>query len=1256
MKKTFSSFLVAALTVFNFLTISCDVGMGEAVDLEAPVLTVESPSNNAFVPRNFTIKGTAEDNIGCEKIKFDYKYKINGVEYAGSKSCGVSGNNFECNFTFDKDVEVSFEIAALDKNKNGSEYSSASRTYIIDSNDPKVGKVAIRRGSYTARLLPLADFKTEYTGKTALRDNPENKDYFQNQNFVLYCTLKDSYGIGGAKIRLYEGDNLIIEKTMPESTENKFSPEFEFTESELIAARPSLATGVHYLRPELIARDTAGNIVTEKKDYLAFESAYDVPHVKYNTMIGDIDDGGKITVGVGGSVPVTVFDDDGIASIQYKFVADSAFTSAGSVTGFSSVSVESGLRDKSFDLTAPNVDGPYKLVLKVTDTNSPATVYLRAVDTKVTNGDAATIIIEDPHENSVPSLNVNDFTISGYTIDNQSVSKIAVAWLPAGNSDIAKAEAFFDTYDFSADATPPGTSAQNIKVRKLTASSPVTYESTKKKNTFSVTYDFFNDFKDSAGNVINDAKVFMFACKDTTDNVTIKTFRLNKFTSKPSFSVSYKQDGDTTWTTSTDPLVMCKLKKTDFKITPVTENNMPIENCTVQLPASESTGYDQTQAFVKGTYEYVSFRLSDGSSGAPQSGKQFNLILYAKDKLGGETKNNLTIAFEEVGELESIEADYTTESILTASDTLRLQANFTQRVTVDTKGGTKVPYIQLSGTNFKYKDGTEVAAADRRAYLKSGNESNTLYFEYTIPEDVELEAKDLTIPEDNSITLNGAEVEGIFTGTGVGSEFNLLKLDLDSIAPYIVTYTPSKGGVVESTVDSTTKERSVEIKLTFNEPVEIESGSLVLQRTKDWYIPPVISEDVFLKLFNSPSATSADKINLCGSSTNVFKYGKDENGIDTLIAEGPYMQYTNGLDFSETNAKPDISTKYVLAYQYDIGAKSGKVADIRSTLEKLEYHKAEFDINDMTRSDDGKTLTLKVKDSHFIGNLVNGVEYYLTFDAACVHDAAYNYNTEAIAANEYKFKIDAVATPVIRINRTATNKKESEPSGKVNAKIDCETPDAIIKYQKTFVTTSGKTVTTNTNNSTVHTNAGNVTSATVKGLTASVLVTDKNTGSTVVTDIAGDGTYSTAEKYFIKATASIGSKSADGYEGAFKTVLHYDFVGRNNWSDARCSYNEAGNMGIYGAQTPEGASFTAGWPLTQNSSERKDYQIAYEKKVNPNNNAAYSYYWCSWQLLTDFTLQVHCRGSWQDPADAECTYGQYIYGRNKHSYDWNPEN
>ena len=1280
MKKSVISF-IHSLTVLSVIFFSsCEIGMGVAVDLEAPELTIEKPAkNNAFVPRTFSIEGTATDNVGCEKVTFEYKYTSNGVEYSDTKECPVQDGRFSCSFTFDKDVEVSFEITAHDKNNNGSEKSSASRTFIIDSNDPKIGKVAVRRGNYIARLLPLADFTTEYTGKTALRGYPENKDYFQNQSFVLYCNLKDSYGIGGAKIELYEDSDLIIEKSMPADTENKFSPEFEFTESELIAAKPSLASGVHYLKPVLVARDTAGNIVSETKDYLAFESAYDIPHVKYNTMTGDEDNGGKITVGVQGSIPITVFDDDGIKTIGYKLVTAGSSSSQAPEDGFTDITVEDGLRDKSFDVTAPDIDGAYKLIVKVTDTTSRATAYLKAVDVKVTNGDAATIIIEDPHENSVPSLNNGKFTISGYTIDNQAVDKIAAAWLPAGNADIQKAEEFFDTYDFETDTRLSGTTSEKIWVKKISKTNSTSYDSNKTKDTFAVTYDFFEDFTDSSGKVINDAKVFMFVCKDKTDNITIKTFRLNKFTSKPSFKVEYKSEGDTGYTVSTDPLVMCKLKKTVFKISPVAENNMPIEACTVT--ASESTGYTVKKTFVKNTNEYVEFELSgNGSGGAPLSGQQFHLSLYAIDKLGNDTKNNLTIAFEEVGQLESIEADYTSGSILTAGETLKLQANFSQRVTVDTKSGSKIPYIQLSADSFKYKDDSDVDALDRRAVLSSGNESNTLYFEYTVPEGVE--AKNLKIPVNNSITLNGAEVEGFFTKNGAGTAFNEKELSLDSIAPYIVSSTPEKDGVVNSTV--TNNVRSVEIVLTFNEPVEIESGSLVLQRTDDWYIPPVISEDVFLKLFNSDKAIKNPDLRtaLCGSTTNVrTDTSTDSLGNATMLPDGPYMQYTQGLDLSGTYAEPDTTTKYVLKYGLNIAdtAADSTVSKIRAALEEMGYDKAEFDVQSLIQSSDKKQLTLKVTDADFIDCLKNGVEYSLTLTAESVRDAAYNYlaKTKTVdgkdyaiapasgsAGPEYKFYIGPVATPVIRVNRKATNSATDKPTGLTDIMIDCETPGATISWGSiSRRVEKGSTANGRSFNNddaadvTVSDIVDNPDTDAAEGIVTNNLISGTSTGSVTISNKIGNGNggcaydstmdsgdnhMNYALKIYLKATAEKdGLGSASGYEGAFKTMLNYTNPGKGN--------NKTGNITqfrVFGAQIPEGGSYTSGWPLTQNvNNDRKCYQVAWKKGDE-------SYYWESWQILTGFCMQTepYGRGGFQEPANAYCSFGQYIFSNN--SWNW----
>ena len=77
-----------------------------------------------------------------------------------------------------------------------------------------------------------------------------------------------------------------------------------------------------------------------------------------------------------------------------------------------------------------------------------------------------------------------------------------------------------------------------------------------------------------------------------------------------------------------------------------------------------------------------------------------------------------------------------------------------------------------------------------------------------------------------------------------------------------------------------------------------------------------------------------------------------------------------------------------------------------------------------------------------------------------------------------------------------------------------------------------------------------------------------------------------------------------------------------------------------GAQIPEANSYTPGWPLTQNVIDKgpDKYQVAYK-----NGN---DYYWVSWQILSDFTLQTHA-SSYQNPANPKTTYCMSLYTNNQ---------
>lgn len=1249
------SFLAACLFLF-----SCSSGLGESIDLEAPVLKITSPEHGVFVPKKFTLEGTATDNKKVNSVEIEWKYKIDGETKSGKEKAILSGEKWHCDFEFNGDYEVEFEAYAYDSLKNGSDTSHQRIMLLIDSQDPEADKMSIVRGDYVARLHPLEDF-TKSGGLTELKNEPKNKDNFQNEKITLITTLDDNYGIGKLSLDIYEvnpetkAETLVIEGISADSQDNKYSPRFTITENML---PQKILTGVHYLRPYLSATDEAGNKATKKEENVfAWESEYNCPHVSFSSTQSN----GRLVIQKDSPIIVTVFDDDKIKSCRYSsLVKEAEFTNKDSALS-SDHSFEKGSRDLSFEIDTKEFDiGSYYIVLKIEDdTGRGDGIYYEQIQVDVTNASAPVIIVDEPEQNSAPTLDeIGKFTIKGRVIDNEdNLDKIAIAWLPNGNSDISKAEKLFAAYDFSADKDG------EIKICKLTAT-PTEKVSGKPTYAFSKTFNFFDDFKVN-GNTHNENKVFMIAAKDPTGNLVTSTFRLSKISSAPKFKISYtnsdNQGADPAENFMFTPLAN---RETTFTIKPYSESNLKIKEFSVKgsdngKGVNESKNSDDAITIVFNTNE-------------ASLGKVYKYTLFAKDQIGGTSNENLTIQFDQFGVLQSITCEQETNTIFLKGDTIRLQANFDYKVYLN---DTDKPYIQLSGDGFKYKDGSDVPAESRRAKYKSGNNSNTLYFEYTVPEGIE--CTNLTI---GNIEKNGAIFEGVIST--FKNEVANKHYKLDSIAPYIKGMSPSTDNVV------TKKDGSVTIKFQFNEPVTVESGTVIIQRTDGWYIPPVISEEVFLKIYNE-KASNADKITLCGTANLTSNNKYYEN---TLMPKGPYMQYTNGIIAKGGNMVPDLTTKYVLAYEHNIGDTTIKVTEVRNVLEKAGYHKAEIDSSRMKSVDN--YLTLEIKDSDFIGGLVNGVEYKIIFNDFKVYDEAFNYHTPPrnselkLGDSTYKFWVGPVATPVIRVNRTATNGINDNPfdmsdlkynpgdlgdgsytqrfthAARTTFKIDCETPGATVKYgekpykSKSVKETEGITIEDLTHNNDKSITIDDISSNDFNGITTNSDTTPTNGTSTAIP--IGTNNNEISEKIYIKAVAQKTGmdKSATGKEGAFKTVLHYYLdTNENDWRYYHFNQNNPTKqtqiketdtiktpLRIHGAQIPEGSSYTAGWPLTQNGNSRSDYQIAY------TNGTDKHFYWVSWQVLDKFTLQTYSV-NFQSPANPNATYGMYHYCKNKDYYN-----
>lgn len=1291
---------VCAFLAVSFFLFSCTTGLGESIDLEAPVLEITSPRHGAYVPKTFTLEGTATDNKRVNRVEIEYKYKKNGETISDKKTATLSGEKWECDFSFDGEYEVEFEAYAYDALKNGSDNSHQRIMLLIDSQNPTTDTISIVRGDYVARLYPLERF-TESGGITELKNDPKNKDNFQNEKITLVTTLDDNYSIGEVSLDLYEvnpetKEETIIKEGIPaDSQDNKYYPNFTITE-EVLPQK-----GLHYISPRLNVSDEAGNKVINKEgNVFAWESEYNRPHVSSVSMQSD----GHIEIERYSPIIITVFDDDKLKSCNYtgSLIKEGEFSDKYSVD-FSNYKFEDGSRDLSFEIDTKELElGTYYIVMKIEDSSVKNNniredgIYFEAIPVKITNAAAPVIVVDAPEQNTAPALINGEFTIEGRVIDNEDgLDKIAIAWLPKGNDDIPNAETLFKDYDFRADKDSSG-----IKIYKLDAI-PTDKVSGKSTYAFSKTYNFFEDFIKADGSPHNENKVFMIAAKDPTGNLVTSTFRLSKISSAPKFRVGYNNGIDDKEPADNLTFTPLANRETTFTIRPYSDSNLKITKFSV---VGSDNGKTVNESNESGDDITITFGTDEANLN-----KVYKYILSATDQIGGNNPGEtLTIQFDQFGVLQSITCEKSNGTIFTSKEDenkIRLQANFDYKVYVN---GT--PYIQLSGTGFRDKNGNNVPPENRRAKYTGGSNSNTLYFEYYVPAGIEctnLAIGNITVPKDGVAVLEG-NIKNPDKDFKDINEVDGKKYAIDSIAPYIKGMTPGMGGVV------TKKNGATTITFQFNEPVTVESGTVIIQRTDGWYIPPVIDEEVFQKIYNEKLSDPKDKETLCGTDD---LSSNDRFYKNTLIPKGPYMQYTNGIVEKNGNMVPDLTTKYVLAYQYNIGdttnTPEGKtVAELRKVLEKAGYHRAEIDASSRMKQN-GNNMTLEIDDDDFTGDLVNGVEYKILFKNFTVRDEAYNSYSPADDSelklngsnDSYKFWVGPVATPIIRVNRTATNGINDNPfdegavpdhpvdiaelktgaaqftrAARTTFKIDCETPGATVQYgirkeNSTPVSTDTiKKLNIDGNKEGVeYTNT--IPDLSFNGFNGIQINSDPiiTYGTSRAFGI-GTNSNEISEKIYIKAQATKAPMdSAIGQEGAFKTVIHYylnyqddnningsvggDWRKNNNGGDTRHGLNKIIKEGddiktpllISGSQVPEGTSYTAGWPLIQSGEPRSNYQIAYTGEENTDDYK--HFYWVSWQILDKFNLQTYSV-NFQDPANPNVTYGMYHYCKNKRYYGW----
>lgn len=1198
MKKKSTFFALLSILSALFLC-TCTTGLGTELDLEPPVLTVTHINgnefvNNQYVPLTFVISGIATDNIGVTDITITYREA--GIEK--SKKANINGDKWNCEITVSENKEIQFDIVATDNFKNTSAKSKKSITLIVDASSPVVKSITITENKQT-NLLQKTDLDTKKI------DNSSDKDYFHNENFIINAVIQDNFEVTSSTLKLIDEYSNII-YTVDNSSDNEYSPTFIVNTSD---ATKFTREGKHYYRPIINAKDKAGNIHENKFEgqYLCWYYESDTPRIN---IIGASDS--NLEIQKGSVIPVSVFDDDAIDTIEYTLITQTAWNSLsgasnqakinnisnGSFTKKTYSSSGTTDRDATFQYECETA-GDYYFVVRVKDKKAgrEGKYSYSATKVKVTSQDKPMLIISSPTDNDLPVLTSNNFTLTAYTLDDKAISTLTL------------------TYTV-------GTGA-NVKNYSISVpSSSTTTEGSSKKSSFTKTLNIINDFKDKNNNVTNELKRLTLSATDLDGNTVTKTINIPSYTQIPEIQIQFSKTGASgsystvTSAYQTEPSILY------VKAIATGRSGLAIDDSKTKVTLSKDNGTPTTLSKTGSNGNY-SFTIAN-----PNAEGMAELILTSEDILGNVSEKIISISYSPIPALQSVSCESPNNKTFIQGEKIKVMASFSTPVRVNTNNGNSRPYLKLlnaTGSEFK------------NAYYVSGSNTQDLVFEYTVEEG--LEVSGIRTPTINAIVIPSGgsiksvdNVNAVFTNS-ILSLHQSKTLNIDSKKPTITAYSPER----ESKANITNND--VEIVLTFSEPIRKDKGYITVQRTKDWAVPIVFTKQDFLAVYNKMN--SANRIKMIGSDV-LNNYAKDPI---TSLSKGPYRGMQHGLlDNAQLpeGVKPDTSTKYVLEYSLNPHSTTGDVLGTRQALESVDYHKVKIDVTSSMVTINNNKVTIRTN-SNYLGNafFVEGREFEVTIDDTCFMDNAGNSfngiteetrNATYNANNAYKFWNGKVATPVIRVNRLSNvsggnwakenspqvpspitgwhnyavnnDVRNIKPSGMIDVRIDCETPGATLAYNITHWgipnniieviisrNSEGDTVTTqnvaNGNGSTIgNVNAPTNPSQNLGAFTAINPSTNNPTNSTVSFTVGESSIYKPF-RYYINSTATKTgfTQSATGREGAYKTVVMLKNPGSSGGTRKIVM--------IQGCSIEGGESHLQDFPIKDNVSDPRLTRIAY---------------------------------------------------------------
>ena len=717
MKKK-CEFLITLL--FTMFMTSCQVGLGEIVDLEAPTIRIQklnskgqnliSNNGSAFnCAKKVTILGVAEDNVRVDSVYAEIKWgEENSFNYYADAKITDSGS-FVLDLNFNREGPVTVKVTAKDSVGNIGSKSSRVVSLYVDETAP------VGVSWYIDRKVPGIQIQYNLNSQEILKeldDNlSENKDAFQNESFSINSSFQDAMGIKNemTSIVLKEGSNELVK--VKSTASSSYAPMFNI---ESVTAAKLPVSGKHFIDVYYNAEDIHGNKITDfyVGSFIWWPES-DIPKI-----VPLVDTKENVKMNVKDTLSLSVFDDDSLVEGYFALANKDVYNS---IKGdfknnynanktkfidcfdFKKDGNSNNEREKTISLTLPSNPCELYLLAYTKDYNGKVK-EIKNFPITVVDDSNAMVFVASPKENSIPEVEMKNsnteaiFNIQGQVIDSTGCEEVKIAYVFSECSE--------NKFDLAKAVLEGSNNSDYVKVFN-TNLEPGQFEDGFYKQNFSLELDLLNSFKQNLLDDTKSEKYFVIQTKRKDGKISYKEYKLLPDNELPII---------TPITPSGDMQIV--KNDEDFKLSFNAHKNSKLAIKSYKIEKKVGNGFEELIDLNEYTIK------KDVLTNAATHSENLTYRFSATDIFGNTNFGQYTIIVSDIPYLNSITTSSKQKNKL--GDDILINLNFSD--TVNVTSGTK-PTITLKGI----KNGN-VEKPVTAEYSSVGSGTTTLTFKYTVKE------------------------------------------------------------------------------------------------------------------------------------------------------------------------------------------------------------------------------------------------------------------------------------------------------------------------------------------------------------------------------------------------------------------------------------------------------------------------------------------------------------------------------------------